>query len=170
MGLIAQLHHHEERLNLGRGGRCLFVFMCSNPDSRCDATWESAEGCNSSFVLEPEDLNTGITYPWDVVDPESAEVRACENCAYNQSWDAERTIWIETEIRILEWIGMDDNIPDSARSYFTDEEKYGEASEGLLQQQGGDMGSSLCFILMNDTLTRCQDPFASNTQVLGIMS
>ncbi len=143
MSLIVQLNHHDERLNLGRKGRCLFVFMCSNPDSYCEPTWNSSEGCNSSFVVEPEALENNLSFPPDVAEPETAQIRNCENCAYDQSWVADRTIWIQTEVRISKWIQMHDEIPKSDRSNFTDETKYSETSEELLKSiySGTKLGS-----------------------------
>ncbi len=143
MSLIAQLNHHAERLNLGRSGRSLFIFMCCNPYSQCEWTWDSAEGCNSSFVLEPESLETGITYPPDVAQPDSAEIRFWGNCTYNQERDPGATIWIETEVRVLGWLEQDGSIPESARSDFMSESRYGSLDREYIKSvyNGTKLGS-----------------------------
>lgn len=53
--LVAQLSHEPIRLDLGRSGRILFIFICNNQNSDC-STWDPFSGCNACFVLEPEEL------------------------------------------------------------------------------------------------------------------
>lgn len=132
MGLIAQLLHDSERLNLGRDGRCLFVFMCCNSDSKCGGTWSPEEGGNSSFVVEPEELGSGLIPPPDIADPELAEIRVWQNSAYTQNWNPENTIWIQTEVRITGWVEKDDDILESARLSFFNETEFDDISEEIL--------------------------------------
>lgn len=143
MGLVAQLLHDDERLNLGRNGRCLFVFMCCNADSQCVATWSSEEGGNSSFVIEPEKLGFGLVAPPDIKNPDSANIRVWHNCAYDQKWEPEQTIWIQTEARITKWESKDDNIPESARSRFLHGAEFNELDEDLFNKvySGTKLGS-----------------------------
>lgn len=124
MALVAQLLHDDDRLSLGKSGRCLFVFMCSNPDSECDSTWDSQAGSNASFVLELADLGSTLTYPPDVADPLRAEIRSVEHCAYTDRWDPARTIWINTEVRVQAWSARDDTIPPSDRAAFFDDRYF----------------------------------------------
>src|SRR5689334_8522225 len=58
--MIAQLVHHQDRFDLGRAGRVLFVFQCDHNPGGC-ATWLGDSGANSCFVLEPEELGYGLT-------------------------------------------------------------------------------------------------------------
>ena len=140
MGLVAQLLHDDERLNLGRNGRCLFVFKCCNADSMCVETWDSETGGNSSFILEPEELGSGLVFPPDIEDPDSAEIRTWHHCAGKQ-WNPEKTIWIETEVRIREWEPRDDGISESMRSSFMHE--AGDIDEELISKlyEGTKLGS-----------------------------
>lgn len=59
LALLAEFVHHDERLNLGREGRVIFVFQCNN--NRICETWNNQTGANSCFILEPEELTQGIT-------------------------------------------------------------------------------------------------------------
>lgn len=72
--LLAQLAHDDDRLDLGRDGRVLFVFQCAHDPGMC-ATWEGNSGANACFVCEAEDLTEGRTDPPSVRNPEDNEVR-----------------------------------------------------------------------------------------------
>lgn len=81
--MLAQLQHHEERLDLGRQGRVLFIFQCNHNPAGCP-TWLGDSGANACFVLEPEELSDGLT------DTPTFETT------------------IEVEARVLEWIPRDE--------------------------------------------------------------
>lgn len=72
--LLAQLVHDDDRLDLGRDGRVLFVFQCAHDPGMC-AAWEGNSGANSCFVCEPEDLTEGLTAAPSAANPEDHEVR-----------------------------------------------------------------------------------------------
>lgn len=121
MALVAQLFHHSERLPLGQEGCCLFVFMCSNPEVKptcvCN-TWDSETGGNTCLLLMADELGTGLTYPPDVHNPYTAQLRNAENCSCGDNWDSKRTIWINTEVYVLNWEEHNDDIPENFRSAF----------------------------------------------------
>src|SRR5262245_15947067 len=52
--LLAQLSHDDQRLDLGRDGRVLFVFQCCHPpwkrDPRECESWSSAAGANACLI------------------------------------------------------------------------------------------------------------------------
>lgn len=77
--LLAQFVHNEERLNLGRTGRALFIFQCNYAPGDCE-TWDGSSGANSCFVLEAEELTVKLT--------ESPS----------------KDLSVETEARVQEWI------------------------------------------------------------------
>lgn len=77
--LLAQFVHNEERLNLGRTDRVLFVFQCNYAPGDCE-TWDGCSGANSCFVLEVEELTDKLT----------------ESPSSDLS--------VETEARVQEWI------------------------------------------------------------------
>lgn len=115
MALLAQLEHDAERLNLGREGRVLFVFQCSNRDYRVGcATWDADSGANACFVVEPEDL-TGNT----------------------EEIPGER-IETEKEFYITDWRVQEDEISEAETVYFLDVESYenidDETSEDLFEK------------------------------------
>jgi hypothetical protein len=91
--LVAQLVHHSERFDLGRDGRVLFIFKCNSFQISCP-THEPNSEAQTSFILDPEELLTGLTCP-------PSEVRA------------------EEEIRVIDWLIEDDGVPEqySAASY-----------------------------------------------------
>jgi hypothetical protein len=51
--LLAQFEHHPFRIDLGRGGRMLYVFECAHDPGMC-ATWEPFSGANACIVVEPD--------------------------------------------------------------------------------------------------------------------
>lgn len=58
--LLAQFSHDDQRLNLRRTGRVLFVFQCAHKPGLCDS-WEASSGANACFIAEPEDLTNAET-------------------------------------------------------------------------------------------------------------
>jgi hypothetical protein len=93
-----------------------------------------AEGSNASFLVEPEDLVEGITYPPDVGDPQAAPIQSWCNNAPDQTWDPDRTILIQTEVRVRSWRERDDGIPESARSRFFDADELEVMALDLLER------------------------------------
>ncbi len=77
--LLAQFVHDEERLNLGKTGRVLFIFQCNYEPGECE-TWDASSGANSCFVLDAEELTEKLT----------------------ESPSSDLTV--ETEARVEEWI------------------------------------------------------------------
>ena len=58
LSLLAQFTHEDHRLNLGKKGRILFVFMCTNETDDFDVcdSWDAESGTNKCFIVEPENL------------------------------------------------------------------------------------------------------------------
>ena len=58
MSLICQLAHSDDRLNLGKEGRVLFIFQCDevNDGFAICPTWDPESGANACFVIEADDL------------------------------------------------------------------------------------------------------------------
>ncbi|MBP9093673.1 hypothetical protein KBI23_21825 [bacterium] len=78
--LLAQFVHDEERLNLGKAGRVLFIFFqCNFAPGDCE-TLDGSSGANSCFVLDAEELTDKL-----------AESPASD-------------LSVETEARVEEWI------------------------------------------------------------------
>jgi len=122
MALIAQLFHHEQRLNLGASGRCLFVFMCSTPVSRCSDTFDSEAGANASFVLEPGELGSGLTWPPDAL--ESWPVWAVQSCGLLRPGGYGGKVWIHVEARVSGWREMEDGVDSTFAEAFLDPVQY----------------------------------------------
>jgi hypothetical protein len=99
--LLAQFVHHPVRLDLGRQGRALFVFQCNHDPGLC-RTWEADSKANACFVVEPEDLASGLT-------------------AMPMDHPA-----IEHEVRAVDWLERDDGLPDSLAPTFFDDKAYDE--------------------------------------------
>lgn len=72
--LLAQLSHDDDRLDLGRDGRVLFVFQCAHDPGMC-ATWDGSSGANACFVCEPEELTRSLSAAPSVANPADHEVR-----------------------------------------------------------------------------------------------
>lgn len=60
MSFLVQLVHNQIWLDLGREGRSLLVFQCSNSSNNCE-TWSPISGANSCFVTEPEEVESGLS-------------------------------------------------------------------------------------------------------------
>jgi hypothetical protein len=105
MAFLVELHHAPPRLELGRNGRVLFLFMCNG--GKCDP-WTGGGGCNACFILEEERIGTGLT---ETPTP-SARVVA--------------------EIRVLRWTEHDDEIPETVRSEFFDEARHLELEDPII--------------------------------------
>ena len=98
--LIAQFLHHPERLDLGRPGRVLSVFICNHDPGMCE-TWDGGSGANACFITEPEDMIFGATAA-----PQDSPI-------------------LESEARIVEWLDREDGIAeDDAHKFFRAAEFY----------------------------------------------
>jgi hypothetical protein len=83
--LLAQLLHDPVRLDLGRQGRVLCVFQCGQDRTMC-STWKGGSGANACFVLEPEDIGSGLTSSPPDASP------------------------VENEVRVVGWLPRDDGL------------------------------------------------------------
>lgn len=105
MIFLAQFIHDKERLNLGKEGRNLFVFVCDYEDidyfSPCES-WDANSGANACFVVGLENL-TNI----ETKIPES-----------------KTSVLRETLIK--GWTELDDGITIEESRYFLETQKYDE--------------------------------------------
>lgn len=102
--LLAQFVHHRERLNLGREGRSLFVFLCGQDPGMC-SEWEGGGGGNACFVVEPEQLIAGLSsVPPKAVVP-------------------------DREVRIVGWVERDDGLSKQQVDVFIDQDKWDALEE-----------------------------------------
>jgi hypothetical protein len=128
--LLAQLRHDHERLDLGKEGRVLLVFVCNDDFSRCP-TWDMNSGANSCFVVEEDELIEGLTAP--PVSPGFPERR--------------RDRWLDEQVfpawRVVRWRAEDDRIPASCPGFFGlhhglpegyDEEQYARYQSAVCQE------------------------------------
>lgn len=122
MALVAQLFHHDQRLNLGAPGRCLFVFMCSTPISGCSETFDPKSGNNSSFVLEPGELAAGLTRPPDSDASWPIWSAQCSGLAGLRHLDGKA--WINVEAQVLGWREQDDGVDPAGAPAFMDFNGY----------------------------------------------
>ncbi|MEZ5427698.1 MAG: DUF1963 domain-containing protein [Pyrinomonadaceae bacterium] len=108
MSLLVQLIHDEERLDLGRTGRVLFIFQCSNQRLlSCCAVWEYDSGANSCFIVESGELTSRFEKL------------------------PEGRILTEKEFWVAGWETRDDGLSEPEASVFFDEEKYYASDEEL---------------------------------------
>jgi hypothetical protein len=105
--LLAQLVHDDERLDLGRSGRVLFVFQCNHDPGMCGVS-SAKSGANACFVVEPEELTEGLT---------------------SRPEDNPPT---DLEVRIVAWKEMDDGVAEDQVPEFFNEDDYDDLPEGLL--------------------------------------
>lgn len=63
-----QLVHDAERLDLGRPGRSLVAFQCEHDPGMCD-TWQLESGASAALIVEPEELQPGLTESPEPVPP-----------------------------------------------------------------------------------------------------
>jgi hypothetical protein len=103
--LLAQLRHWHGRLDLGKEGRALFLFQCTDAFTRCPS-WEMNSGANSCFVVDEDQLGEGLTSP--SVSPTFPERRLA-------SWLDEQVL---PEWRVARWLEEDDTIPDLYPGFF----------------------------------------------------
>lgn len=106
--LLAQFTHHNDRLNLGRDGRVLFIFQCNHDPGMCD-TWLGQSGANACFVLEPEQL---------------LDVQSCIPDSHPS---------VEREALIVGWLEREDGIPESLRASFFNDSEYLKLPEATLE-------------------------------------
>jgi len=146
MALIAQLFHHEQRLDLGATGRCLFVFMCSTPLSECSDTFDPEFGANASFVLEPAELGTGLAWPPDA--QQSWPVWAVQSCGHLRPGGYGGKVWINVEARVTTWREMEDGVDPAHADAFSDPERYGDLSHETRRRayQKTKVGGAPCWL------------------------
>ncbi len=73
MSFLAQFKHHQDRLDLGKEGRVLFLFLCDRPAKLCPS-WDVQKGANACFVKEHETLISEYAHPPEEGVPVAAEV------------------------------------------------------------------------------------------------
>lgn len=105
--LIAQLSHHDDRLDLGKPGRVLHVFQCGDwVDGNCD-TWEPGSGANACFTVEGTDLGSCLSpAPLGSAKP-------------------------GVESRVLEWIAKDDGLDVAQYAACFEESSWLDLSEEI---------------------------------------
>jgi uncharacterized protein YwqG len=107
MIFLAQFLHHKDRLDLGKEGRILFVFVCDyegegeNYYNPCES-WDADSGANVCFVIEPETF-TGKTLA-----------------------TSDLKIPTVKETFIGGWAEFNDEITEDESKFFFDTEKYDE--------------------------------------------
>lgn len=99
--LLAQFHHDDQRLNLGRPGRALFVFQCNHDPGMC-STWEAFSGANACFVVEPEELSASETTLPNDLPP------------------------LDHDVRIIAWLERNDGLPEAVADAFKNDRDYVE--------------------------------------------
>jgi hypothetical protein len=109
MTFLAQLRHHPVRLNLGKEGRILYLFLCLNPSASCDF-WDPEGGSNAVVILEKTELVNGITNP-----PESVPQ-------------------ILVDFQIIRWELTDDEIPPGLYSDFFDYKQWDQLPYELREE------------------------------------
>jgi hypothetical protein len=62
MSHVATLKHDSERLNLGKDGRVVLIFMCEENPGMCE-TWDTNSGANTVIFLDESQLYPKITLP-----------------------------------------------------------------------------------------------------------
>ena len=96
MTFLAQFNHEPVRLDLGKPGRSLFVFMCNQNAGACE-TWDQNGGANACLILEPEE-NTG------------AETAPLQGTPEGNG------------VLVKDWIEREDGIsPEDAEKFYTEE-------------------------------------------------
>jgi len=148
MALIAQFFHHEQRLDLGAPGRCLFVFMCSTPESPCGTeTFDPASGTNAGFVLEPHELDSGgLTWPPDA--QASWPIWSVQCCGYLGPGKYGGKVWINVEARVTGWREQEDGIDSGLAKSFRDYDGYWNLPEGVRMNMyaGSKLGGAPCWL------------------------
>ena len=103
--LLAQLRHHDDRLDLGKAGRVLFVLACNDDIGRCP-TWDMNSGANSCFVVDQDELAEGLTLP--PVSHDFPQRRL-------DRWLDEQ---VHPEWRVAQWREGKDGIPEAYPGFF----------------------------------------------------
>jgi hypothetical protein len=94
--LLAQFLHDDERLDLGKKGRVLFVFQCNHDPGGCES-WGADSGANACLILNAEELSNTLT-----------------ECPA-------KNIVIETEARAVSWLTRQDKVADADfQNFFAD--------------------------------------------------
>jgi hypothetical protein len=107
--LLAEFIHQQDRLDLDRDGRVLFIFQCNHDPGIC-STWEGGAGANACFVLEPEELINELS-PLPDDNP-----------------------LVEREARIIGWLEKDDGILVSQASAFSTDSQLLKLPEVVLNR------------------------------------
>jgi hypothetical protein len=117
MSHVAALKHDSERLNLGKDGRIVLIFMCEENPGMCE-TWDANSGANAVVFLEESQLRPKITLP-----PTSDTV-------------------VLPEARVLAWEQKEDGVKEEDYPrYFNNRDYFalGEAEDGEDEDdEGGD--------------------------------
>ena len=103
MIFLAQFVHNKDRLDLGKEGRTLYIFVCDYEGidySVCES-WDANSGANACFVLEPEILT-------------------------NETKTPKLKSLILRETLITGWTELDDEITEDESRYFLETQKYDE--------------------------------------------
>ena len=103
---VAQLHHDDERLDLGGGARALVLFQCEWGPDPCQ-TFRPEYGANAAMIIDAG--GDGLTLPPEPFPPEVPE------------------------LRVAEWIVRDDGVAPDRYSDFFDDDRFSTLyHEGLL--------------------------------------
>ena len=101
MIFLARFAHHQDRLNLGKDGRNLYVFVCDfeKPNYEVCESWDSESGANACFVTEGT-ISTDNSY-FEELKPPTVE-----------------------EYFITGWRELEDRVSQAESAYFLDNQKH----------------------------------------------
>lgn len=120
--LIAQFAHHEERLNLGRPGRVLYIFQCEHDPGICEA-WDRESGANACLVIEPENLDPIAAETPPEEKPKKgwfSKFKSTEKPSFNSIEDPS----LINQVFITNWLEKDDDIDSSDFDKFFYDKTY----------------------------------------------
>ena len=103
MNHVCSLRHDPYRLDLGKEGRIVYVFMCNHEASGCDS-WSSESGANAVCFLEESELCSGLT----------------------QSPNENQEDGIFSEVQILGWEEKEDGVHEDDYPKYFSNESFGE--------------------------------------------
>ena len=107
MLFLAQLQHHEQRLNLGASGRVLHVFQCGEGDE----TFLHDSGANRCFILEREAMQEGLTPPPDMT---LEQINRTASMDYIVDYVDRKGVRVRVDllpdVRVMSWSEFDDGI------------------------------------------------------------